>query len=499
LSDPYAAFSSTVGDHDPYAAFSSAPAKPQLNAIQTINGAVDNVLRGTGIGDELAGGWRALAETILGHPTSLASGMAGERAEEDQFKAAHPVAAGAAQGLGMGATMLAPGGAAMQAAANAGRGVNMARGAATAAGMGAEYALADRGTPQERMAAALRASANPVNLALGAVGGALAPSLGKAPLPPGMSVDDLRAAKNAAYQGVDQTGAAYHPSAFGSMVDGIAADLTGASLSPTRHPLATSMLTDLQKMKGQAPTLTQMDQLRQVINRDVAGSSDPAEQFFGKKMVNGIDSFVNGAGPADMVSGSAPGAADAIQNARDLNTRYRKVQDVTDRMDSADLRASSTYSGGNYVNALRQNLRPLIDPKSPQRMGNLTPDELVALAGVVRGTPAQNAVRVAGKVLDPRGLIGGVIAGPAALGSHGASLLAAPLGMMATEGGKRLSQKAVDDLLQLMSAGGTAGAPVTNTANRLPPELVARLLREQGALAGSSATNAFQGERSAYR
>lgn len=283
------------------------------------------------------------------------------------------------------------------------------------------------------------------------------PRAAPAVAPKTMSLDELRAAKSAAYDAADQLGVAYAPSAQAKLADDIGYDLAAKRINSKVTPKAHAMMEDVQTelRSGKPLTMTDMDQLRQSVER-ATGKADDAEKFFGGHIKAAIDNFIDNAGPAETLNGNAGDGAQALAAARDLNSRYRKVQEVTNRTESADLRASSTYAGGNRANATRQNLRPLIDPKSNQRIRNLTPDEARALSQVVRGTPAQNAMRVAGKVLDPRGLLGAAVQTTMGLPTHGLSTVTAPLGMAASGASNAMTASAVQRLIDMMSAGPKA-------------------------------------------
>ena len=299
------------------------------------------------------------------------------------------------------------------------------------------------------LGAAFGAGGNVLGEALAAGGRALA---GKKP---SMSADDLRAAKTAAYQQVDASGARYAPNAFDNMVATMAQDAKSANISPMRHPKAVSMMEEIQGLAGTSPTLTQLDQLRQVIRRDVANATDAAEAFFGRKMIENIDNFIGAADGADMAAGSGPDAARVIGEARDLNTRFRKTEAVNDAVEAARLRAGSTGSGGNADNATRQEMRRLL-----QKGTNWTPDETDALETIIMGGRGQNALRLAGK-LAPQGNglmtalnVGHLVANP---------LIATPMAIAAT-GAKFAADRAtgnnIDDLLEIIASGGRAPSPV---------------------------------------
>lgn len=329
-----------------------------------------------------------------------------------------------------------------------------ARGATSAAGGAAAYALADRGTAGERLRAADSAigPAAIVGGGLGAAANVLAQrgATAKPPKSKPMDLDQLKAAKNAAYDAVDQSGARYSPEAFDSMVDGIAKDAQAAKINALRHPKAASMISELESLKGSSPSLTELDQLRQVIRRDVANASDDAESYFGQRMIAGLDDFISKASDEQMLSGTGSEAADLVRNARDLNTRYRKVDTVMEAVDKARNRAGSTGSGGNVDNAIRQNLRRVLETTR-----NLTPEEKDALQSIVLGDKMQNALRQVGK-LSPQGnglMAAGNLASAASFGPLGA--VPGTAGLIAKHVADATTQRKVTDLINLMSEGGS--------------------------------------------
>lgn len=560
--------------------------KPKRTGYDEVTGGLANLYRSVPLMDEAQGAFNAVGDVLTGKskvnllayagapivgrlagpqagidlfkasgaPEAFKKGMEKNRAYEDDFAERRPMVAAGIRGGGNAASVFIPAAKVMQSGNLLG---NVARGAITASGNAAAYAATDRGTAQERLGAASEASYNPVVLGLGAAGGALAtPRAGKQK-PAAPSLDDLKAQKNAAYGAVEASGVRYATNEVDDLVARIEKDVAGKNISPSRHPKAYSMLEDVKALRGKELSLTEMDQLRQVIRRDVANSSDPAEQFFGKRMIAELDSFVdvpatkavaaraegvlttsriaddydqhhfeytapngervtgfvtppkarggpleidiNGAGSesggtqgagrigvgavrdlaaqlqaaypeASSITGlrttgarPAPALAtakvrpvensrahggDILRHARDLNTRVRKVESVNDAVESAQRRAGSTGSGGNVDNAIRQNLRRVLEDT-----GNLSPAERAALEDIVMGSKGQNVLRQLGK-LSPQGnglmtalSIGGAAANP---------LLAIPtmVGAVSKTAADGITRGKVQNLVQLMAQGG---------------------------------------------
>ena len=143
-------------------------------------GFMANVNRGLLIGDELAAGASALVNATTGKgPQGFRANMAAQRRVEDDYRADRPKAAALGIGTGNAISALVPVGQSGALAAQATRGINMARGATTSALSGAAYALGDRGTAQERLKAASNPAMLATSAALGAGMSALAPAVKK--------------------------------------------------------------------------------------------------------------------------------------------------------------------------------------------------------------------------------------------------------------------------------------------------------------------------------
>jgi polyhydroxyalkanoate synthesis regulator phasin len=257
---------------------------------------------------------------------------------------------------------------------------------------------------------------------------------------PTMTLDQLKRADDALWQKVDASGYRFpQPDVQAAATD---ARKMLHDAGPTLYPEAARVVDRIEELaKAGNLTPAQANRLRSQIGEKLLQPGS-TEASLGADIKKRIDALIDTANDPNLAA------------AREMHTRYKKVEEVTKRTDSADLRASSTYAGGNKANATRQNLRPLIDPKSNQRLRNLTADETKALNRVVRGTPGANAARVTGKVLDPRGLLGASVQTLMGIPTGGHSALAMIPGMAASELSNTLTLKSVQDLIDLISVGG---------------------------------------------
>jgi hypothetical protein len=274
----------------------------------------------------------------------------------------------------------------------------------------------------------------------------------------------LFGAKNAAYKAADDAGAIYTPEAVNSLVTGVGDEMKAAKINPDLHPAASAMLKSLDDYRDTPLSLTDLDQLRQVINRDVTNAPGGGDQFLGRKMVKNIDEFIDAATPEQMIGADPQRAADLIKAARQANTQYAKLKAINDAVRSAEIAAGRSGSGGNINNATRSKLSRYIDPLHSAEITNLTPDEQQLLDQIVTGTKGTNALRQIGKFSpEGNGLIG-ALQGASAVASHGATLPVAVAGMAAKRAADQATADRVATLLQTIAQGGTKAAPAAAPA-----------------------------------
>lgn len=224
-----------------------------------------------------------------------------------------------------------------------------------------------------------------------ASGAAAALTRPKAPQAP--SVDDLRGQA----EGLYKAGAA-RPGADAASVQGLAQQIDGelANLNvktPTGRVVADGnvkkFIDVLDDYQGQQMTPDQMQTARRML-QDAAGSADPSDRRIGTALLERFDAWRNQA---------VPEFAEADQ----LYGRMKRAQDVDFRVEKADNRAASSGSGGNRVNAARQNIRQILDNPKAQR--GYSAEELAAMREVVRGSPVVNTLRNVGKLSPTSGAL----------------------------------------------------------------------------------------------
>lgn len=242
------------------------------------------------------------------------------------------------------------------------------------------------------------------------------------------SIDELRAAGQAAYEAADQAGVAFTPAAVQRLNTSVTTKLADMGYDPALQPGAAAVVRRIGDLEGQNITLKGLDTLRKVASNGFVPGNQSNNKAVGQ-IIREIDDLIASPGASDVLMGDAKAGSDALSTARQMWSRVSKSERVAEALAKAELRASSTGSGGNVDNATRQNLRRLVE-----KPRGFSPEEVAALEKAVRGTPSQNALRLAGK-LSPSGNglmaalgVGGAMVNPAigvaSLGGMGAKAIA---------------------------------------------------------------------------
>ena len=384
-----------------------------------------------GTSDEIAAGLRSGAGLWGDYGEALAD----ERANLERARERHPwastmgeIAGGATLGLGAagsGATLMRAG-QSLPKAMMAGAG----EGAAYAGAYGFGTGEGDAGKRLESAADAAKTGAvvgAAVPVASRALGSIINAVRGRgaenAILRGAPTEDQLREAAEAAYAKAEQAGVIIDPEGVRRITRDIIGDLTEIGATPALQPRAFEALKELQKAEARPITLKGIDILRRIVSNGPGASQDRTEKMIAGKMVNRIDDYLASIKPGDVIAGDAKVGAQALSDARAFWRQMRKGEILSEAEELAKRRAQSTYGGGNLNNATRQEVRKILDSKKLSR--GFSASEKAALEKVVRGTPVQNAMRVAGKY-SASGPISTVASGM--VGSSLGGILGGPLG-----------------------------------------------------------------------
>lgn len=261
----------------------------------------------------------------------------------------------------------------------------------------------------------------------------------KVAAPQPMPLEDLQKASDAAWTKVDASGYRFPQQDLTATAADVRKLVDDAG--PELYPEATKIAGRVEALakRGQL-TPAQANRLRSQVGEKLL-TPGSTEASVGAEIKARIDTLIDTANDP------------ALAEARDLYARLMKVKEVSKRIESGDLAQETAGTGGNQ-NAARQKLRPLIDPKSPQRMRNATKDEVAAIRKVTKGTPTQNMARLLTAFDPTAGKLQALLSTGAAGVSGGTSLAMMPIGMAAKMAEAGIAKKNIQALLDLMSTGG---------------------------------------------
>lgn len=270
------------------------------------------------------------------------------------------------------------------------------------------------------------------------------------------TMDELSTAARQAYDAADNAGVIFTPQATGRLQSEIVQTLTDTGFDPALQPGAAAVLRRLQDLQGQNVTLKGLDTLRKV----ASGGYIPGNKSNNaavSAIVNRIDDLVGNTQAGEVLSGDATAGAEALNTARDLWSRMSKANVVTEAAARGELNAAAAGSGANRENASHQAMKALRNNKSATR--GFTADEQAALMQAITGTPDQNALRLVGK-LSPTGIVSGALSTGAGyqLGGPVGAVAAPAVGYVARKGAERMQDGFVQELIDIIMAGGSKAA-----------------------------------------
>lgn len=272
-------------------------------------------------------------------------------------------------------------------------------------------------------------------IAAGLLGGlATRPARPKAP-----TREALRGQADDLYKAGDARAAAADVDVLAAQID---SELTNLNIkTPTGRIVADGnvkkFLDVLEDYKGQPMTPEQMQTARRLLT-DAAGSTDASDRRIGSALLSKFDEWRNARVPE-------------YSQADQLYGRAKRAEDVDFRIEKAERRAASTGTGGNAVNAARQNIRAILD--NPKARRGYSAEEIEAMEAIVRGDAATNLMRLVGRMSPNSGALPliGLGASSATFGPLGA--VPSALGYFARGGAETMTNRQIGLLSELIRNG----------------------------------------------
>jgi hypothetical protein len=289
--------------------------------------------------------------------------------------------------------------------------------------------------------------------------------------------EDIGRMADERWQAVKSNPATLTPDALARLEGDVRNSLPKSQLAPNRYPNAFGAADDMKMLEN--PTVYDVEELRRIIGDTVAGN--PQESRVGMDMKRAVSDFQGQIKPED-VTGDMGNVVDDLAAARNYSARGYRADAVLNKEQRGQTRAATTGTGGNEVNATRQNIRTLFDKeRDPTLRGKaqgFTPDEMAQMERVVFGDTKQNIARLLGRLSPTSGAlpmmttgIGGASGLTAAM-TTGNPLYAIPtavagIGAVAKSAAEGMTRKEIAKLLATIQAGGKLPPSVTRDAAKM--------------------------------
>jgi hypothetical protein len=287
----------------------------------------------------------------------------------------------------------------------------------------------------------------------------------------------LRAESKAAYQRASDAGVIFNSDGLTRLAREIRETLGGNSYVERNQPRIGPVLDELNEKiaNGGRVTLEGLESIRQMAG-DAAERATGKEQLLSSKIIEHIDDFLDDVKPSETLGGSSHQASAALREARYAWHRLQKSTDVDLAIQKAVNRASSTNSGANIENTMRQNLRRILDKLDTQKIKSgryrgWTDEEVSLLRRAVEGSGTQNLLRYLGK-LSPENMGIGIVEGLSGLAAASVAPAGVPIALGVAGTGlvaKRLSEGLESAKVNALSNAIRRGKGPTPPDRSVPP------------------------------
>lgn len=338
--------------------------------------------------------------------------------------------------------------------------------------------------------------AMPMNPAI-RVGDRAIPGVGKSltretVVPP--SAEALKAASTKGYDTARSLGVEYSSDAVKNVATAIRSNLEQDGVLGELAPKSFKILEKLQNPPdGSTAPLSGLVAARRAFGNAGKDFNNPTDQLAAGRARSGLDEFLEGGDPANVVAGPAAEASRMVKDANGNYAAAKRSDKLNGIEEAADLRAQAANSGQNIDNATRQRIANFI--LKDRETAGFSEAELGALESAVRGSRTANTARTIGNLFGGGGGLGTFVTGAVgaapgyASGSTGlmaAGLAPVALGVGAKQVANTLTRKAFERAEKMTRTRSPlyeqmlADAPVTGKKLPQREAVVRALLLAQG-------------------
>jgi hypothetical protein len=189
-------------------------------------------------------------------------------------------------------------------------------------------------------------------------------------------------------------------------------DLTSRGLTPRTADRTWAVLDDIERTPFTNPT--QFQERYKELGSIAKKATDSEERLAANIAKERLLGFLENPPPWVVQGGDPVRGAQLLQEANANWAAAKRAENLDRRINKAELKAGSTYSGLNLENQLRQRIGVLAEPEV---RGGFSPAEQRDFAKFAEGNWASNARRYAKNILGGGGGLGALVAGGAGVGA----------------------------------------------------------------------------------
>lgn len=221
------------------------------------------------------------------------------------------------------------------------------------------------------------------------------------------------------------------------MALGVSGRMDAERINPRLQPGSSAILDAILQDSSGPMRIEDVENLRRMTQQGLPLTAAPTDQRLAGMMADEITAYLDNLDDP---------VADALVDGRNATRRYKAAESIDAASTKAARRAASTGSGGNEINAMRQNLRSVLD--SPRKSRSFTPAEREMMDAVVRGDTGQNAMRSLSRFAPTSGGLSAMLGVGGAMASPAIALPVMAVTELAKAGGERSTRNQIAALLQ---------------------------------------------------
>lgn len=202
------------------------------------------------------------------------------------------------------------------------------------------------------------------------------------------SAERLKAEANKIYTKIDDLGVNIESNAYKTFADDVAKTMDKMGVDEIISPKANRAMNRVLKLSGENVKVSEIEKLRKIAG-DAAKSVEGSDKALGSELIRKVDSFIETLKPSQVVGGNPKDVGNLLKSARDMWSRTKKSDTVSDMVNVAE-----NYQSG-FESGLRNQATNLL--RSKKKLKGFTPDEIKAIQKISRGGGVENTAKFLSK------------------------------------------------------------------------------------------------------